>query len=686
MTKDEPTESVDEASLEPEGPHVTVDFNPAGSYTLSFGASDCIAIPSEEDAQQAEADAQAKNDEAAKEDSAKDAASQAAADAQAKSDEATKAVADAEDKSDVATKALEAAEQRLEDAQKALESASGDEQEAANQVLMAAQEDVEEARSALENANKELEEAKSTAESAAKASEDSQKQAAEKEAATTDSASGETNKSLDALKEATAQDLVIFYPFIANRDKVEADTNYETMPEIEVRNATVGEVKAEGDGLSVSFTDPDARANATEQYAIVLPNYNAYVEVYVNFPQNMLSSETESLSSADETHELVIKVTDGAFASEVKPESITLGGSLEGLSVTSAEVSGDTLKLQVSGKPKGSDDGTNLYEEALITLDKPAFAAANGERSVVVPVRTPSAVIDQESVSIKDDGTATVSMELGSMDAGEIKASDMSFNGAEVKDFSAKGDDRLDVTLSLQGAKNAEEAADVLSGLEYQVGGAKEVAIVTDPTLWSAVSGVEFQGDNIKATFELYVEYGKFADSLAADKIKLSTEGAKAESITKTDDQTAQLVITLPANSMTKDDYVILEVVTLPAGMLLTESGAPADEVFELLADVDENTAGSSEEQANAGAAAGIVSFLPLPATGEGDANANNNANNNNNAGADANNNNNNNHNFGHTTVRPTTRITTTATRPPTTTMKPSYRKIRVKEVTLGEV
>ncbi|MDO4538085.1 MAG: hypothetical protein Q4B54_07975, partial [Coriobacteriales bacterium] len=238
---------------------------------------------------------------------------------------------------------------------------------------------------------------------------------------------------------------------------------------------------------------------------------------------------------------------------------------------------------------------------------------------------------------IKDDGTATVTMELGSMEADEIQASDMNFNGAAVKEFSPEGDDRLRVTLDIEGANNAEEAADKLSGLEYSVGDAQEVAIFSDPSVWSIVENTEFKDGKITATFDLYAEYGKFADSLAADKIKLTSEGAKAESITRTDDQTAQLVITLPAGSMTKDDFCIFEMATLPAGMLIGESGAPAEEITEILVAVDEKTLEEQDSETNAAVAASVISFMPLPGTGDDEPqnNANNaNANNANGGGA----------------------------------------------------
>ena len=533
------------------------------------------------DAQGAE-DAQAKLD-AAKEATAQ--AEQAVADAQAALDEASDAVAQADDASrESAEQAQADAQTALDEAQAALDQAMADEADAQAEL------DAAQATDSDEDAAKALEEAQANYDKAKEADDAAQKALEEAEAKADDEVEEEAAEDADAtaFADLAQEDMEVAYSVITNMDEYAAsfDENGEPTVELEdeYRLAEVTSFQNENGTIELSFTDPDAAEQQTNNYIVYIAKLKAYYPIDVELPEQTsieVLSQTEFVSSTSEASEVVLTLEDAEWPESVAIDAITLGGSFKEMSVQDAAVEDGELRLQLSGTPVLEEELLTTYTNGTIQIAADAVEGTTMDLFATVPVEVPNAWVDLDSMQVDGD-TISMTVDVNGMDVDGLTAADVDFGqNATVTDVQPTDDGKLAVSLKADtSSEDVEAAADAISNTEITVGEVTKPSNVDHATFDQRFESIEADDDDFTLTIALTAVAGTFAEGISADSVTIGGdfEGGSVVSLTRADDTNAELVLLVPSNGATEDSYNIIGSVTLSEGALVDLWGEASPE------------------------------------------------------------------------------------------------------------
>ncbi|MBQ1537403.1 MAG: hypothetical protein IIZ73_03670 [Ruminococcus sp.] len=381
------------------------------------------------------------------------------------------------------------------------------------------------------------------------------------------------------LDQVQKDDIKVQYSIVTYPEAVEgAEETPE--PTYDRREATIDSFTNDGGNISISFTDADAAENKTGSYVLYIEKMGAVALVSVDFADHTLSCDIESVASNVDSCEFKITAAEGSFARGLTAENITLGGSFKEMSVADVSVNGKEMTVKLSGSPVHEKDICTTYTAGIITVDAKGFENGISKHSVCIDVAPPSAFIDQSGLEFSD-GKLTVHMQLSGIEASSLGTDDIKFeDGVTVTDVKADGDDRILVTVKVDGAGDLSSAVDAIAGQQTTVDGAETFANVAHASFYPFFDYVEQDGDNLKFTLKLQVSGGTVSDGISADMVTLADGfmGGKVESIKKNSSTEAELIVSVPANGMTSEDFSLTGTVTLGEGALTDAWGEAAPE------------------------------------------------------------------------------------------------------------
>ena len=283
-----------------------------------------------------------------------------------------------------------------------------------------------------------------------------------------------------------------------------------------------------------------------------------------------LTADVDQVSSATDSLNLTLTMSEGSFAGTVSPDDVVLGGSFKDMTVSSVNADGDKLTLSLTGSPVLQPEVSSVYTAGEIKLTKTAFKQDVPEQSVYIDVQAPVMGIDQSGVKESGD-SVTFPVKVLGMETAGITAADVSFDGnGAVTDVMVQ-DDTVFVTV-----KAAGNLADLSGNL--RVGDADMMFSLTHAAVNTIFDYIEADGSDLIITLNVYTVSGSLASGFGPDSFTLEMDymGGKVDSVNVTDDSHAEVKIRFPANGMTDEDYAVAGVFELKEGALLDENGSPA--------------------------------------------------------------------------------------------------------------
>ena len=166
-----------------------------------------------------------------------------------------------------------------------------------------------------------------------------------------------------------------------------------------------------------------------------------------------------------------------------------------------------------------------------------------------------------------------------------------------VTDCVKDSDTQVTLTLTVNGASDANSAAEILNGQIVEIGDScRFPASFVSASFYPVFDYVEQDGDNLKITLELYAHSGTFANDLTSDMISFGYdfEGASVVSVERTAEGVAELIISVPANGQTDETLDMNGEVIIAAGGLINRWGDATGKDVEYLRNYTQESMGRS--------------------------------------------------------------------------------------------
>ncbi len=476
-------------------------------------------------------------------------------------------VADAEQALDEANKAVADAQKALDDAQEADIEEDADEQGAIEE----AQAKVDEAKAAYEEAQAALE-----------VEDEAALEAADEAEAVSKDTDAQDKAAFDDIEQ---NDVQVAYVVVTNMDEYVAGIGEDGEPTVEIedenRLAEITSFENEGGTITIGFTDVDAATELTNSYIVYIDKLGACCRVSIEFTDVEVNSETEFVASTSEANDIVLSLAEGTWSQDVSADDVSLGGSFKEMTIEGVTLADDQLTLSLKGAPVLESDISTTFTNGTVTLAARAFEGGSFDQSVAIPVEVPNVWVDLTSMDVDGD-TITMPIDVDGMDVESITADSIDFGeNATVTDVQTGDDGRLVVTVQANtSSEDVDAAIDAIADTDITVGEVTTTSNVGHATFDQRFDFIAVEDEDFTLTINLQAVNGTFADGISADDVTLAgeLEGGSVTSLTRVDDTTCELVISVPNNGLTEETYNILGSVTLAEGALVETWGDPAPE------------------------------------------------------------------------------------------------------------
>ncbi len=142
-------------------------------------------------------------------------------------------------------------------------------------------------------------------------------------------------------------------------------------------------------------------------------------------------------------------------------------------------------------------------------------------------------------------------------------------------------DTRVELTMTVNGAKDANSAAAVLNNQKLKIADEDEITISAAQThFYPVFDGVENSGNNIKLTIIAYADNGSFSEDIKPEQIVLGDDfkNGSVGSVERQNDSTAKIIFTIPANGQKPESLSVDGKITIKAGAMISQWGEPTTE------------------------------------------------------------------------------------------------------------
>ncbi len=396
---------------------------------------------------------------------------------------------------------------------------------------------------------------------------------------------------------------------VTDTDKIPQLNTVSLNDYISEKSVGVKNVKAEKDKLELSFNDPDASDNMVGYYNVHL-NGKKYggedivVDLGVEYKDYELTPNIKYvLSNAEETR-LTLTLNDGSFADNVTKDDITLSGSFESMKIDSLSCADKNLTMQLTGKPQ-KPEGLSTYIDGCVAVRPQAVIGAGSEIKAYVPIKLVGKSLDASTIKANGD-SVTAELELigTSTPLDKLTSDDFQFDkDVTVTSVKKISDTRAELTMTVNGAKDASTAAAVLNDKKLKIADEDEITISAAQThFYPVFDGVESSGDNIKLTIIAYADNGSFSEDIKSEQIILGDDfkDGSVESVERQNDTTAKIIFTIPANGQKSESLDVDGKITIKAGAMISQWGEPTTEEFSYARNYSQESVGREPKFANA--------------------------------------------------------------------------------------
>lgn len=345
--------------------------------------------------------------------------------------------------------------------------------------------------------------------------------------------------------------------------------------------------------LEITFTDAKAAENTPDSYGILVnkeksgTKYDLVAAADVAYIEHTLTPNIESVSAFDKDIRLTLELDEGEYADGVSKEDVTLSGSFANLTVADLSAAGKNLTMQLTGDII-RDEYSNAYLSGGVSLAPSAVVNGAKAMEVYLPVDDVMVYLDASKLTA-ENGKATVPVVLGGYRfTDKAAAGSFKLDGATVIDFEKTGDTEGVLTLTISGAKDKNSAAAALDNKTLTVAAdaadsAEDLSVeleLSSAAFYPVFDYAEEKDGKYNITLKLYANSGTFAESLENGMVSFADDFEKAAvtSITRENDATAELKITLPSGGVSVEEMNLNGTVKLAADALVNRWGDKAAE------------------------------------------------------------------------------------------------------------
>ena len=353
-------------------------------------------------------------------------------------------------------------------------------------------------------------------------------------------------------------------------DADEEDTDRWTYSPGE-RKVKIDEIKANGTGWDITFTDEDALVYAPESYHIIFRDLDETAYADVEYKDISVSSDTEGVNASDKEAKITLTLEGSEFENNVTADDITLGKAFEGMSIESLSASGKNLTMQLKGTP-AKNKGLGIQESGAVTIDPSAVKDGYEKMTANVEVQTEAVYFDSSTFSCKDGKLTADLIAYDSVDVGSLTNDNVKIDGLTVEAVEKKDEHTAAVTVK---ADSANEFAKKANGKKMTLNGYETEITIAEASFYPVFDYCEENGDDLKLTIYAYSISGTFDSGLKADAFSFGRdfEGAKVESAELESDTVVKLIISVPSNGQTADALNMTGEITLAADSLVNNWG-----------------------------------------------------------------------------------------------------------------
>lgn len=289
------------------------------------------------------------------------------------------------------------------------------------------------------------------------------------------------------------------------------------------------------------------------------------------------------LSNAKETR-LTLTLDNSSFADNVTKDDIILSGSFEDMKIDSFSCSGKNLTMQLIGKPI-KPYGLTTYVDGCVTVRPQAVKGAGSEIKAYVPIELVGKSLDASTIKANGDSiTAEIELVGTAKPIENLTTDDFKFErDVTVTHIKRVGDTRVELTMNVNGAKDASSAAAVLNDQKLEITDENEIAVSTaEAHFYPVFDSIEMSGDNMKFTIIAYVNNGTLSQDIKPEQIVLGGDFEKGsvKSVERQNETTAKIVFEVPSNGQKPEKFSFDGKITIKAGAMYSRWGEPTTKGF----------------------------------------------------------------------------------------------------------
>ena len=319
--------------------------------------------------------------------------------------------------------------------------------------------------------------------------------------------SGEFTTSLSAkdvdLSDVEAADVsVVTFKAVAEADEDKNNSSSEQADEPETISYPVENVEKKGDELNITFKDKNASEKSVDSYIVEIEKKNISTQAVVDYPVPTVKTEETGILATEENPELTLTLDSGLFAKEVKPEQISLAGSFSDMEVDKVSAKSNKLDLKLKGKVE-MPEGQSIYVDGIIGINPSAMENERNSASVRVPIQQSLITFNSDEMTVSGSTVTVPLTVIGEEDLDNIKADSIRFFADDsaaddeeepqerpavtVTGVEKTDEDKLNVTMNVEGVTDKNSAAEALDNRTVQLDG-----IQVDDDIYETTEGLPF--------------------------------------------------------------------------------------------------------------------------------------------------------------------------------------------------
>lgn len=329
-------------------------------------------------------------------------------------------------------------------------------------------------------------------------------------------------------------------------------------------------------GYDITFTDENAADYATKDYIITFEGTEDTANVAVDFPEITLTPDVEFVTPSQKDIKLTLSISGSEFEGKITEADITIGDSFEKMKKEVISSSANNLTLELKGDIMKNEAGA--YQWGTVGVKPSAIKDGYEDVTAKTEIKLDAVYLDTSSMKYADGKLITDLKAYGLVNVSKLTKDNVKLEGVTTEAVEKIDDNTARITFSAKKINSINDFADLVSGKAFELGDYKTELGLSQASVYPIFDYIEEDGKNLRLTLKLHAGNGTFGKNLKVDSITFADdfEGAKIESVKVDSETIATLIISVPANGATTENFELNGTVQLAAGTLVNEWGENA--------------------------------------------------------------------------------------------------------------